>query len=142
MYENGLYTPIIDDCRPCVNVFLKLMYIRRLEVKETGEVFHRMDTLMKQSGKMEKDLIEYLGLRVGTFTQWRRGKGYSYMLYTKEICDFFHVTPNYLFLGEDITMESNEDFFTSDEKEVIKCYRSAGVKEKQYIKSIVHTMAQ
>ena len=111
-------------------------------MKETGEVFRRMDTLMKQSGKMEKDLIEYLGLRVGTFTQWRRGKGYSYMLYIKEICDFFHVTPNYLFLGENIAMESDNDFFTSDEREIIKGYRNAGKKEKQYIKIMVNAMAK
>ena len=117
------------------------MYNRRNALKGTDEVFQRMDGLMKQSGKPEKDLIEYLGLRIGTFSQWRRGKGYSYMLYIKEICDFFHVTPNYLFLGEDASMNNGEDFYTKDEKEVIECYRTAGAKEKKYIKAIIHTMS-
>ena len=101
-----------------------------------------MDMLLKQNGKLEKDLIEYLGLRVGTFTEWRRGKGYSYMLYIKEICDFFHVTPNYLFLGEDDLLERGKDFYTKDEREVIECYRSVGVKEKQYLKTLAHAMIQ
>ena len=111
-------------------------------MKEKNEVFGRIDLLMKQSGKLEKDLIEYLGLRVGTFTEWRRGKGYSYMLYIKEICDFFRVTPNYLFLGEDAVLETDKDFYTKDEREVIECYRNAGVKEKQYLMTMAHTMTQ
>ena len=111
-------------------------------MKATDDVLHRIDMLMKQNGKMDKDLIEYLGLRVGTFTEWRRGKGYSYMLYMKEICDFFHVTPNYLILGEDAAMENAEEFYTKDEKEVIKSYRNIGLKEKQYIKIIIQAMSQ
>ena len=111
-------------------------------MKEADEVLRRMDMLMKKNGKMDKDLIEYLGLRVGTFTEWRRGKGYSYLLYIKEICDFFHVTPNYLFLGEEIALEAGKDFYTNEEKEVIKCYRKAGVKEKQYLMTMAHAMAK
>lgn len=109
-------------------------------MKGTGEVFRRMDTLMKQNGKMEKELIEYLGLRAGTFSEWRRGNGYSYMLYIKEICDFLHVTPNYLFLGEDVSMNIIKDYYTKDERELIDDYRNVGVKEKGYVRTLVQAM--
>lgn len=95
---------------------------------------------MKQNGKLEKDLIEYLGLRVGTFTAWRRGKVYSYMLYIKEICDFLHVTPNYLFLGEEVSMNVTKDYYTKEKRELIDDYRNVGAKEKGYVRALVQAM--
>ena len=64
------------------------------------DVFCNMDTLMKRQGKLEKDLISYLGLSVGTYSQWRIGHGQSYLRYIKEICEYLHITPNELVLGE------------------------------------------
>ena len=92
-----------------------LFCILKWYMREKYEVFRKMDTLLKRNGKMEKELIEYLGLRAGTFSEWRRGNGYSYMLYIKEICEFLQVTPNYLFLGEDISMNLGENYYTKEE---------------------------
>ena len=106
-------------------------------MRERGEVFQRLDELMKRSGKMEKELIEYIGLPAGTFSQWRRGNGDSYLRYIKEICEFFKVTPNYLFF---FFFEIPESLCSKDEADLLDCYRKVGNREKSYIRVLAHEM--
>ena len=87
---------------------------------------------MKKSGRMEKDLIDYIGLPAGTFSQWRRGNGYSYLRYIKEICTYFQVSPNYLFFGDE---DKKKILYTKDEMDLIECYRKASEREKIVFKS-------
>ena len=112
-----------------------------MRAKGNGEVLSRIEFLLGKNGKKDKDLIEYLGLRLGTFAEWKRGKGYSNMLYIKEICDFFHVTPNYLFLGEEISLPPGQDFDAPEERDLIESYRKMESKEKGYLKVILPVIA-
>ena len=108
-------------------------------MRDRGEVFQRLDDLMKKSGRMEKELIEYIGLPVGTFSQWRRGNGDSYLRYIKEICNFFHVTPNYLFLGDD---ENHGQVYTKEETHILNAYRRADEREKKLIIALVNAIEE
>ena len=83
-------------------------------MKGTDEVFFHMDAYMKEQGRLEKDLIHYLGLSTGTYSQWRIGHGQSYLRYIKEICEWLHITPTQLILGKDgqETDETPESFYT------------------------------
>ena len=103
-----------------------------------NEVVNRIVQLAERDGKHERDVIEYLGLKRGTFANWKRGQSDSYLHYLKEISEYFHVTPNYLILGDDgFVIRPGNDLFTEDELKVIDLYRSIGIKEKNYIKILM-----
>lgn len=108
-------------------------------MRERGEVFQRLDDLMKKSGRMEKELIEYIGLPAGTFSQWRRGNGDSYLRYIKEICSFFHVTPNYLFLGNDDCLDS---LYTKEESDIVNAYRKTDERGKKLIIALINVIEE
>ncbi len=106
-------------------------------------VVDRIILLAKRNGRHEKDVVEYLGLKRGTFANWKRGQSDSYLHYLKEIAEFFHVTPNYLILGDDgIEIQKGEDIFNKDELELINAYRELNLREKRYIKKIVDIMKE
>ena len=109
----------------------------------TGDVIvSRIIALSEKEGKPERDLVEYLGLKRGTFGNWKRGQSDSYLHYLKEIAEYYHVTPNYLILGNDgIVIGKGEDLFTKDELEVIEFYRKISQKEKKCVKSLLFTMS-
>lgn len=66
------------------------------------EVFARIDHLMRQQKKKNKDLNEYLGLTKSTYDGWKRGTSKSFMKYIDRIAEFLDVTPNYLLCGTDV----------------------------------------
>ena len=104
------------------------------------EIFYNMDALMKEQGKLEKDLISYLGLSLGTYSQWRIGNGHSYLRYIKHICDYLHVTPNTLILGKkDICTDIEGNAFTSDELDLVALYRMMTPKEQKCMRIIMQT---
>ncbi len=84
-----------------------------------------------------------LGLKRGTFANWKRGQSDSYLHYLKEIAEYFHVTPNYLILGEDgIVVKKGEDIFSKEELELINAYRNLALKEKRYFREILKIMQE
>ncbi len=109
----------------------------------TDFVIKRIIYLAKRDGRHERDVIDYLGLKRGTFANWKRGQSDSYLHYLKEIAEFFHVTPNYLILGDDgIEIKKGEDIFTKEELELIDSYRNLNIREKRYIKEMVNIMQE
>lgn len=115
-------------------------------MKEPDDVFYKIDHLMKKSGKKEKDLINYLGLTPGTYSQWRLGgHGCSYHRHINEICTFFHVTPTELYWGKgEIKTESNGKtyYITDEERSLLELFRKMGPKEQRYVKTMMNVMTE
>jgi len=64
--------------------------------KSDNPIVDRIDQLLKEHHKTQKDLTNYLGLPNGSYTRWRYENGRSYMDHIDAIADYFGVTPNYL----------------------------------------------
>ena len=67
-------------------------------------VLDNITALMKERGKKQKALCEYLGLNPQAFTNWKNGSNDSYMKYLPQISEFFGVTIDYL-LGKSPSQE-------------------------------------
>ena len=111
-------------------------------MKEPDEIFYKIDDLMKKGGRAEKDLISYLGLAPGTYSQWRLGgHGRSYHKYIKEICAFLHVTPTELFIGEEEN-KNISSYLTEEERNIIDLFRKLGPTERKYTVKVMNALAE
>ena len=83
-------------------------------------VLERITKLLREQGKTDKELTEYLGITNGMFSKWRHNNGRSYFKYTNEIAEFLGVTSSYLLNGPEDVMQGN---LTSQEIRLLKTYR-------------------
>ncbi|MBR1709084.1 MAG: hypothetical protein IJ719_09685 [Clostridia bacterium] len=59
----------------------------------------RIIALMNELKIQDQEMIEYLGLPCGTFSNWKRGRGKSYYEHIDRIADRLNVTIDFLFRG-------------------------------------------
>ena len=62
---------------------------------------------LKETGKTQKELCEYLGLSAQIFPGWKSGKSDSYKKKIPEIADFFQISVSEL-IGETTPTEQKE----------------------------------
>ena len=89
-------------------------------------VVQRMVGLIREQGRKEKDLTDYLGLSPGAMSKWKYDGSFVYIKHIDRICEFLDTTPNYLFFGP----EDDEERLTRAEKDIIRMYRGLG-KDRQ-----------
>ena len=101
-------------------------------------VVQRMVGLIRERGKKEKDLTDYLGLSPGAMSKWKYDGSFVYIKHIDRICEFLDTTPNYLFFGP----EDEEDRLTPGEKEMIWMYRGLEKDRKKCIRDILKFFAK
>ena len=67
----------------------------------------KIQALLKQQGKKQKDLTDYLGITKNAFTDWKSGRVKSYQKHIPKIAEFFNVSADYL-LGTNTTSDPDE----------------------------------
>lgn len=122
-------------------------------------VLDKVCELLKQQGKKQKDLTDFLGISKNSFTDWKSGRIKSYTKHIPKIAEFLGVSTDYL-LGVEPKLDfspieptiinfasGNElppNFFKNDiiatqrEKEIIREYRTKPEKQKA-INNILNT---
>lgn len=65
----------------------------------------KIQLLLKEQHKTQKNLTDFLGLKKTTFTSWKSGKNTSYTKHVGKIAEFFDVSADYL-LGKTDTRKS------------------------------------
>lgn len=55
-----------------------------------------ISSLLKEQGKTQKELCEFLGIKKNAFTNWKSGVNKSYVKYLPQIADFLGVSVDYL----------------------------------------------
>ena len=75
----------------------------------------KIKQLLKEQGKSQKDLTDYLGLGKQTFTNWNAGAK-SYGKYIDKIAEFLDVTTDYLLGQSDERKPINHDVTDDDIK--------------------------
>ena len=100
-------------------------------------VFVRIDKLLNNQGKQQKELIDFLAMARNTYGNWKTQKNKSYMKHIDEIADFFGVSPNYLIRGED-----NPNHYSSHEEEIIRLFRKLSAENADVVYQIIKSIAQ
>lgn len=72
------------------------------------DTLDKIINLLKQQGRFQKELTDYIGVSKGTFTDWKSGKTVSYNRYLPKIAEFFDVLVDYL-VGKDENPQKNYD---------------------------------
>ncbi len=62
--------------------------------------FDRIDARLKELGKEQRELTDYLNVPQSLYSMWKSGKAHSYMKRINQIADFLGVSTDYL-LGKD-----------------------------------------
>lgn len=60
------------------------------------DTLSRIVLLLKEQGKQQKELANYLGISTNCITDWKSGRNKSYLKYVNPISDFLGTTPDYL----------------------------------------------
>lgn len=102
------------------------------KMTENPEV-QRIVELIREQGKKEKDLTDYLGISPGTMSKWKYDGSFVYIKHIDRICEFLDTTPNYLFFGP----EDEDERMTPVEKNVIKMYRSLENEKKKFVRDML-----
>ncbi len=71
-------------------------------------VFMRINDLMEMKRLKQRDLANYLGIKDGTYSNWKNALSFSYNIYLGQICTFLNTTPNYIIWGNERCQESGE----------------------------------
>ena len=101
-------------------------------------VVQRIVGLIREQGKKERDLTDYIGIAPGAMSKWKYDGSYVYIKHIYEICEFLNTTPNYLFFGP----EDTEERLSPGEKEMIRIYRSLDIGKRNCIMDTLKYFAE
>ena len=101
------------------------------------DTFERICSLMKEQKIQDQEMISYLELSRGTFSNWRRNNGRSYYEHIDKIADRLGVTIDYLIRGENIKSDS----LSHRETELITNYRNLSTEGKEVISAVAKLLA-
>ena len=97
-------------------------------------ILERITNLLKQQGKMQKDLIEYLNLPKGTYSNWQRCISYSFLKYMDSISAYLGVSVTYLMTGEISSLgQEIKEPITDNDIEIIKIIHTLDYKTQTKI---------
>lgn len=93
------------------------------------KIIERMLEIMQEKRISQQELVEYLGLANGIFTNWKYKGSKSYMNYIDKISECLGVSKTYLINGED--EQINRDSITRFEVEIIKMLRELDDRKRE-----------
>lgn len=76
----------------------------------------KIQQLLKEQNKTQKDLTDFLQLKKSTFTSWKSGANESYKKYIDKIADYLDVTTDYLLGNSDERKPVNTELSADDIK--------------------------
>ena len=102
----------------------------------------RISEQMELQGIKPKELTQYLGLPDGTYNNWKRDKGYLYMLYLEEISEYLNVSISYLVTGKEewVSETDSNHVRKQDEIELLRVYNSLSLAERRCAHRILRAL--
>ena len=73
------------------------------------EILNKITKLLKEQGKQQKELTDFLGLSGQAVTNWKNGSSTSYKKYLPQIAEFLGVGVDYL-IGNEEAQKKNDIF--------------------------------
>lgn len=91
----------------------------------------KIQSLLKEQHKTQKNLTDFLGLKKTTFTSWKSGKNTSYTKHIGKIAEFLDVSTDYLLGKTDIRKNPSENGETKENINIIKIVGRDGSYEER-----------
>lgn len=66
-------------------------------------VIERITRLLKEQGKQDKELCDFIGVAQSTFVNWKKRNTDPKSKYVPDIAEFLGVSERYLLTGEEVT---------------------------------------
>ena len=105
-----------------------------------GKMDNTLQRIMEKMSEkhiLDREMIEYLGLPKGTFSNWKRDKGKSYYAYIDKIADKLNVSIDYLIRGYEIEKLT----LKAQEKTLIDNYRKLTQEGQKVVSANVSLLA-
>lgn len=101
-------------------------------------ILERIVNLLSEKGIDQKEIIAYLNLPRGTFSNWVRKKSYSYYEHLSEIADFLGVSIKFLTTGTDENYISEiMSCITKEDLELIKLLNELNPDARKTIRDMI-----
>ena len=75
---------------------------------DNNDVMQRIQDLLRERGKKQKELTDFLGITPNAFTDWKSGRIRSYTKHLPRIAEFFGVSVDYL-VGKEEKHSTDDD---------------------------------
>ena len=89
------------------------------------DIIERISELLREQGKDQRELCEFLGVSQSVYSEWKSGKSKSIRQYVDRIAEFLGCTPDYL-LGSEVA-------FSPAELQLIGAFRSLSLEGREFI---------
>lgn len=106
--------------------------------KEAEEILIRISKEMERQGKKQAELVKYLDLPLGTYTNWKLGKSRNFYEHLGEIARFLNVSAEYLVTGS----VAEKMIENSREKELLARYRKLNEEKQDAVLQNVKWLAE
>ena len=107
-------------------------------------IFVRMNNELTKQGRMQKDLIEFLGMGKGTYTQWKIAANQSYRSHLPEIAEYLDISLEYLAGSKDnnecVRPKSKLVVTNQDEMDLVRIYRMAQPEMKNALMTLIRSV--
>ena len=101
-------------------------------------ILERIISLLAVKGIEQKEIIEYLKLPRGTFSNWIRNKSHSYYEYISDIATFLGVSKCYLITGDDDAyMDDINGCLSKEDIELVKMYHELKPAAQKTVKDMI-----
>ena len=101
-------------------------------------ILERIISLLAAKGIEQREIIEYLNLPRGTFSNWMRNKSHSYYEYISDIAAFLGVSNNYLITGHDDNyINEINGCLSKEDLELVKMYHELKPSAKKTVKEMI-----
>ena len=93
---------------------------------------------MERQGKKQAELVKYLDLPLGTYTNWKLGKSRNFYEHLEEIARFLNVSAEYLVTGS----VAEKMIENSREQELLAWYRKLNTEKQDDVLQNVKWLAE
>ena len=106
--------------------------------KEAEEILDRISEELARQGKMQAELVSYLDLPKGAYSNWKAGKSRNFCEHLGEIAQFLGVSAEFLVTGRN----AEKNMKNLREEELILLYRGLSVEKQDALRHMAKLLSE
>lgn len=106
--------------------------------KEAEEILVRISAELARQGKQQAELVSYLDLPKGAYSNWKAGKSRNFCEHLGAIAQFFGVSVEFLVTGK----EAEKNLTNPREEELLLLYRELNPEKQDAIRHMAKLLSE
>ena len=106
--------------------------------KEAEEILVRISAELMRQGKQQAELVAYLDLPKGVYTNWKAGKSRNFCEHLGAISEFLGVSVEYLVTGK----AADKSLINQREEELLEAYRKLNVEKQDVLRHMAKLLSE